>query len=101
VLAGSLPEGDYTVAATGSTPQAGSEPLRFDLVHHPGAGAERMLGGADTTLDTSAPMLPATSTVVIHATSIAADCGDRLIVRVKHAGGTQTLFPFQLTLDIP
>jgi hypothetical protein len=100
-LLGSLPAGDYVIAATGSTAQAGSELLHVDLVHRRTGASDEILAGVDGSIATSAPLQPATVQLTVHATAVAVACGDALVVRVQHPGGTQTLFPFELALDIP
>jgi len=97
-LGGALPEGDYAIGVSASTQQAGSEPLHFELVLAHAGGGEQSLASGDTTIVTSPS---GTAHATLHAQAIAPDCGDRLIVRTTHSGGTQVLLAVILTLDIP
>jgi hypothetical protein len=67
------------------------------VLAHAGGG-EQTLASGDTTIATSPS---GTAQLTLHAAAIAPDCGDRLIVRVTHSGGTQVLLAVVLTLDIP
>jgi hypothetical protein len=96
-----LPEGDYTITATAQAAQAGSETIDLDLVHHRLNGDEQVLASGELSLQLGPPSFSATTALTLHGAPIAADCGDALIVRSRHPSGTQTLFPFQLALDIP
>jgi hypothetical protein len=100
-LSGSLPDGDYTITAAASTTQAGSEAVHVELVHHDVHAVETVLASGDGTLTTAAPALSGTFQLVLHAAALVPYCGDGLIVRVQHPSGTQPLFAFELTLDLP
>lgn len=92
-LTGSLPEGDYVITLAGATTSGGPEPLHVELIYE-----DQSLAATDTTLNTSAP---ATTMVTLHAIAINADCGDQLIFRVKHTGGSMPLVPFEISVDVP
>jgi hypothetical protein len=64
-------------------------------------GSESILATGDAGIDTPGAMQPVSVPIVIHMPALAADCGDALVVRVQHVGGTQTLLPFELALDVP
>jgi hypothetical protein len=68
------------------------------LGYVPVEGAAEILATASLSLVT--PM-PAPQMIALHARAIASNCGDALVLRAVYKDGTQTLFPFELALDLP
>jgi hypothetical protein len=98
VLNGSLREGDHLVTVSASSASPTTTGVELTLGYAPVAGAAEVL--ATTTLSLVTPM-PATQTIPLHVRAIASNCGDVLVLRAVYKDGTQTLFPFELSLDLP
>jgi hypothetical protein len=100
-LAGSLPAGDYLATVEGTTAKPGTEIVHVALQVRPITGDQLLLGEGDATLATTGTPPSATTTLTLPAGAYAAHCGDELVVVATHPSGTQNLFPFQISLDIP
>ncbi len=100
-LTGSLPAGDYLATVDGTTEKPGTEVVHLALQVRPMSGDALVLAEGDATLATAGAPPSASAALTLHAGAYTAHCADELVVVATHPSGTQNLFPFQISLDIP
>jgi hypothetical protein len=95
-----LPAGAYAVLADGYT-QATDAKVHADLIYRPAGGADKILGGVDSTPQPASFHLQPWVQGNICGTALAASAGDALVLELTYISGSSPFTVLQTHLTIP